>query len=281
MKIQGLFKNRSSAGSRHPRGFTLIELLVVIAIIAILASLLLPALASAKSRGQRTYCMNNLRQIGMFFQFFTDENDDYFPAHRNGGVNNAPDASSLTNWWGTAVVGKESGRSNLFHCPNAPKNPKKEEDGTVWSWAFDCHRVGYGYNGWFLGRHPYDDPAKPDALMDSISMGGLTFKSYGRFRRNRIKDPSQSLLIGDKRPYGGNNPVWGSSLWWPNSCMIKGRESSSEGIDTRRHTGGSAVVFNDAHVEMRSDARINPPYNPPDLKSIPNSLLWDPMRGLP
>ena len=136
MKIQGLFKNRSSAGSRHPRGFTLIELLVVIAIIAILASLLLPALASAKSRGQRTYCMNNLRQIGMFFQFFTDENDDYFPAHRNGGVNNAPDASSLTNWWGTAVVGKESGRSNLFHCPNAPKNPKKEEDGTVWSWAF-------------------------------------------------------------------------------------------------------------------------------------------------
>src|SRR6266480_1471599 len=108
MKIQGLFRNHSVARSSQRHGaFTLIELLVVIAIIAILASLLLPALASAKGRAQRTYCMNNLRQIGMFFQFFTDENEDVFPAHRNQGVNNAPDTVSLTNWWGTAVVGKE------------------------------------------------------------------------------------------------------------------------------------------------------------------------------
>ena len=255
------------------RGFTLIELLVVIAIIAILAGMLRPALALAKAKGERTACLNNLRQINYYMQFYTDENRDTFPGHRNEGLglNNSDASKSLTNWWATTILGKER-NSNLFHCPSI--KGKVLENGVKWEWKFDCNLVGYAMNAFFLGIHPYDDGGEVD-------ISGIKFISKPNFKRTAIVSPTDNLCVGDKMPYG-NPPMWSSSLWWPNACMDKAGSTSGayEGVEPFRHRSSSAMAFNDGHAETRKSAQINPPVDPgsSNPKGLINSRYWDPLQ---
>lgn len=229
------------------RGFTLIELLVVIALIAILASLILPALSKAKERARNIACLSNLKQWGLALTMYLDEDDQLFP-----GFSIAPNAPGAPGGYSqdkikwtdlAAFADAGSGNSAWFNAlPSAiSQNP-------LWQYAADP--------GAFVnGRSMFHCPSaqffvnEVDPLVRVAFSYGINFKgTVGAvpaptpFKSTVVVHPSAFVIFSDVRANSGEIPFYGSN---PTSDL--GAPRGSLNHLSSRHKAGANLTFLDGH----------------------------------
>jgi prepilin-type N-terminal cleavage/methylation domain-containing protein len=238
--------------ARDAGAFTLIELLVVIAIIAVLAGLLLPALSRAKSQARATWCLSNLKQWGIAWMIYADENNDNFSQ------------GTAVGWargeWLDALKKHYAAKPDLLLCPVAtarrgpgsreirvtPQNSSAVEYGgptTAYDFpVLDSLPAGsgrrgnivssYGINNWV-----YDPPRGTAAIQ-----GRNTAWNWRKL--TAASDPSNTPLFGDTMwrgggPHHNERPPTFNGEW-------RGYNAEFNHFAIRRHGRGSQLLFFDA-----------------------------------
>jgi len=228
------------------RGFTLIELLVVIAIIAILAAILLPALAKAKEKANRIYCLNNLRQWALCQTMYVDDNNQNFPWPRyqvsSVVVQDNPTWGDVANFYGNGQgndvwfnalptyvgskplyyyaaimnngIGLFNKNKSIFQCPSAKLN-----------------------SGLNVNTRPIFQYA-----MNSQALDGLPANAV--LRSGMIAHPSAFVMFTEVRVLASETPYYGTAA---NSTDLGTPHCYTTRISSR-HSAGANITFSDGHV---------------------------------
>ena len=242
---------------RLRRGFTLIELLVVIAIIAILAAILFPVFAQARSKARQTACISNHKQLAtgglMYSQDYDEKYTAYWQPRAAGYLWNAAFEAYIKN-------------KQVHLCPDAMRTESVGVNGAG-SWG-NVHSAwtGFGYtgslamNGWlYYGDEQVDSSGKhshrvaPDPGSDPDTNVDLTSQCASQL--SAVVSPARTAWFGDA--------YWIDS--WPrtlvpnpDTCDPKHLNSNGNGLwrfCMDRHSGGVNFAFADGHAKWVSTAK--------------------------
>jgi prepilin-type N-terminal cleavage/methylation domain-containing protein/prepilin-type processing-associated H-X9-DG protein len=236
MKTTASNLNMANLVRRVPTAFTLIELLVVIAIIAILAGLLLPALAKARSSAQKIKCASNLKQLQLCWMLYAGDHDDVMPPNkylsnlnnsdRNSWLVGNPQVEANTAYIERGSLFRYNGSAQIYRCPS--------DRSVVHGHPGLPRTLSYSLN---LYLHGPDDPnisPASDFRLRKVKLGQLI--SPGPAGTFAFGDQSEKSIIDGAFRVISFSRIGAIGKVWPS-------------VPSDRHNQSANLSFADGHVD--------------------------------